>query len=79
MLLFDFNKFVNKNTVKGKISVSQKLVKELEKLDGRPIHRYSKNSFAYRLFGETHYIKVGSEKISIGEEFGTVQDRRNVS
>ena len=68
VLVFDYEKFVT--LTKGhKDSIPKSLFEAMKELDGERIRKYNVRSFARRVFGETHYIQLGDEKISINEAF----------
>lgn len=69
MKVFDSQKFFKQRINEEKMTLSPEIVKEIQSWDGKKVHQYSKNSVKYKVFGETHYIFVGSEKIGVSEEF----------
>jgi len=69
MLVFSTKKFLNHKVSGNKITLPHNMLEAIKEWDGKKVHQYAKNSVKRTVFGETHYIYVGSEKISVGEEF----------
>jgi hypothetical protein len=69
MLVFSFKKFIDKKVHGQKIRMPEHITRIMKTWDGKPVHRFQKNNVRCSVFGETHYIFVGGEKIAIGEEF----------
>lgn len=71
VLVFDSKSFLkhSQEQSKGYFTLPPEIVVEINKWNGKQVHKYAKNSVKRRVFGETHYILVDSEKISVAKEF----------
>lgn len=71
VLVFDSKSFLkhSQEQSKGRFTLPSATVVEINKWSGKRVHKYAKNSVKRRVFGETHYILVGSEKVSVAKEF----------
>lgn len=69
MKVFDSRKFFKQKINGKRIELPYDVVKEIKSWDGKRVHKYANNSVKRKVFGENLYIFVGSEKISVSEEY----------
>lgn len=68
-MYFDSKKFFKQRINGEKMKLPYHMIQEIKTWDGKKVHYFAKNNVRRRVFGEEHYIWVGSEKIGVSKEF----------